>query len=148
MTSGKGTIWRRPESGTWSYRVDLPPVDGKRREARKHGFGTKREATAARDAVLKRRDMRVTENGKITTGEYLAGWIAEQRHERKPSTWFNYERYTRMDLIPALGTVALQELHHDHVRQFVADLVAAGRGPTTVRRIVAVLSSALSDAVE
>lgn len=30
--------------------------------------------------------------------------------------------------MPALGTVPLQQLHHDHVRLFVADLVAAGRG--------------------
>jgi integrase len=34
------------------------------------------------------------------------------------------------------------------VRLFVADLVAAGRGATTIRRIHAVLSSALADAVE
>ena len=52
MSKGRGTIWKRPETGRWSFRVDLPPVNGKRREVRKHGFATRREAAAALDEVI------------------------------------------------------------------------------------------------
>ncbi|MDQ3601714.1 MAG: N-terminal phage integrase SAM-like domain-containing protein [Actinomycetota bacterium] len=122
-------------------------MNGERDEVRHGGFATKREAPAALDAVIRRRDMRVTEDSKLTTGEYLTDWTAEQCHRLKPTTWFNYDRYVRLDIVPAVGSVPLQQ-HHDHIRHFVADLVAAGRGATTVRRIIAVLSSALADAVQ
>jgi len=119
-----------------------------RDERRGYGFATKREAQAALDKVLQRRDKRVTEDAKITVGQFLPAWFAEREHDLKPSTLLNYRRYIELDIVPALGTVALQALHHDHIRVFVADLTAAGRGPTTVRRIIATLSSALADAVE
>ena len=54
MSKGRGTVWKRPETGRWSLRVDLPPVNGKRREARKHGFATRRGAVAAMDEVIRR----------------------------------------------------------------------------------------------
>jgi site-specific recombinase XerC len=44
--------------------------------------------------------------------------------------------------------VPLQTLHYDHVRGFVDDLIASGRGATTIRRILSVLASALAAAVE
>ena len=148
MSKGRGTVWKRPENGRWSFRVDLPPVNGKRREVRKHGFTTRREAAAALDEVIRRRDGRVIENAKITVGQFLTGWITEQRLDLKPTTWFGYERYVRLDIVPALGDVPLQGLHYDHVRGFVDDLIAAGRGTTTIRRIFSVLASALAAAVE
>ena len=146
MSRGKGRVWKRGAS--WYFRVDRTPVNGERDEVRHGGFATKREAQEALDAVIRRRDMRVTEDSKLTTGEYLTDWTAEQRHRLKPTTWFNYDRYVRLDIVPAVGSVPLQQLHHDHIRHFVADLVAAGHGATTVRRIIAVLSSALADAVQ
>ena len=52
------------------------------------------------------------------------------------------------ELIPALGTLPLEQLSHDHVAAFIADLGEARRGAPTIRYIHAVLSSALSDAVK
>jgi integrase len=58
-----------------------------------------------------------------------------------------YSEYVHKTLIPAIGSVRVQGLRHDHVQKMVDDLTAAGRGATTVRRVVATLSSALSDGV-
>lgn len=49
---------------------------------------------------------------------------------------------------PVLGGIHLEHLRHDHVRRFIAQLEAEGRGAPTIRRIVGVLSSALADAVK
>lgn len=41
-----------PHHGTWQYVTSLPAVHGKRRQARKGGFATKREAQAALAALV------------------------------------------------------------------------------------------------
>jgi hypothetical protein len=51
------------------------------------------------------------------------------------------------DLVPALSAHRLEQLRHEHVAALIAELGAAGRGVPTIRRMIGVLSSALSDAV-
>jgi integrase len=51
------------------------------------------------------------------------------------------------DLIPALGTLRLDDLGHRQILALVRRQLAAGRGRTTVYRCMATLSSALGDAV-
>ncbi|WP_269321658.1 hypothetical protein [Saccharothrix sp. NRRL B-16314] len=41
----------------------------------------------------------------------------------------------------------LDALSHQHIALFIHDRLAAGRGPVTMRRCIATLSSALTDAV-
>jgi len=133
--------------GTWGFAVDLPSVDGTRKTMRRGGFKTKREATRAMTLVGERTHADVLNDDKQTVGQYLAEWLHGQRHSLAPKTIFQYELYVRNDLVPALGTIRLEALRHEHVVTLVADLERAGRGATTEKRIVAVLSSALNHAV-
>lgn len=133
--------------GTWGFAVDLPSVDGDRKTMRRGGFKTKREATRAMTLVGERTHADVLNDDKQTVGQYLAEWLHGQRHSLAPKTIFQYELYVRNDLVPALGTVRLEALRHEHVVALVADLERAGRGATTIERIVRVLSSALNHAV-
>lgn len=134
--------------GVWTFAVDVPTLENKRKTIRRGGFATRRAAQAELDKVCDRTRVGVVNNDRQTVADYLTGWLEEKRLKLKPKTWFDYERHVRLDLIPALGAHRLEQLHHDHVRTFVADLTAAGRGAVTVRRIVATLSSALTDAVK
>jgi integrase len=56
-------------------------------------------------------------------------------------------RYFGFAVIPALGAVRLEKLNQFHIARFIHDQLSAGRRPTTLRRCVATLSSALNDAV-
>ncbi len=58
----------------------------------------------------------------------------------KPTTMARYRDYVHNDLVPAFGTLKLDELGHRHIAAFVNSELAAGRGKTT-------LSSALGEAV-
>lgn len=59
-----------------------------------------------------------------------------------------YRRYIDAEIVPsALGSMKLTEIRRHHVSGFIDALTEAGKGPTTVRRIVAVLQSAFRDAV-
>ncbi|MFD4737599.1 tyrosine-type recombinase/integrase [Streptomyces virginiae] len=65
----------------------------------------------------------------------------------KPTTMARYRDYVRNDLVPAFGTLRLDQLAHRHLSAFVTSQLAADRGRTTLYRCQATLSSALGDAV-
>lgn len=134
--------------GRWAYAVDLPALAGRRKTMRRRGFPTKSTAQKALDDVVSRRGGGVRVDDRETVAAYLAEWLHATRHKLKPKTLLSYQCYVRNDLVPALGAYRLEHLTHRHVAQLIADMEAAGRGAPTIRRCVAVLSSALADAVE
>ena len=134
--------------GTWAFAVDLPSMSGKRKTMRRRGFSTKAAARRALDDVAQRQGSGVRVDDRETVAEYLREWVRGMRHKLKPKTLLSYECYIENDLVPALGAIRLEHLHHRHVAQLIGDLEQAGRGAPTIRRMVAVLSSALADAVE
>ena len=149
---------RKPSHGSWFYRADIgsDPATGKRREQRKGGFRTAKEAEAALAQVV----AAVTtgehrHDGGVTVGEWLTGWLARKVDDGKadvrggirPSTAVMYRAYVEGTLVPRLGRVRLGDLRHSHVERLIRDLRAEGRGAASIRRLHAVLRSALSDAV-
>ncbi|MFI6730371.1 tyrosine-type recombinase/integrase, partial [Streptomyces atratus] len=82
-----------------------------------------------------------------TVTSYLDAWLAAKALVLKPTTMARYRDYVRNDLVPAFGTLRLDQLAHRHISAFVTRQLAAGRGRTTLYRCLATLSSALGDAV-
>ncbi|MEV7400015.1 hypothetical protein AB0N93_06290 [Streptomyces sp. NPDC091267] len=52
----------------------------------------------------------------------------------KPTTMARYREYVRNDLVPAFGTLKLDQLAHRHISAFVTSRLTAGRGRTTPHR--------------
>ena len=136
--------------GTWFYRADIgpDPLTGKRREQRKGGFRTAKQAQAALAQVIAslatgehRHDER------LTVGEWLATWL-DRRVENglRASTTLQYRAYVNQILIPHLGRVRLGDLRPEHVERLISDLRKAGKGSVTIQRIHAVLRAALTGA--
>lgn len=136
--------------GTWFYRTDIgrDPLTGKRREQRKGGFRTAKEAQSALAQVIAavstgehRHDER------LTVGEWLTTWL-DRRVENglRPSTALQYRAYVNAVLIPHLGRVRLGDLQPEHVERMVSDLRKSGKGSVTIQRIHAVLRAALTGA--
>ncbi|MEU7510455.1 site-specific integrase [Streptomyces sp. NPDC042898] len=82
-----------------------------------------------------------------TVATYLDAWLGAKALVLKPTTMARYRDYVRNDLVPAFGTLKLDQLAHRHISAFVTEQLAAGRGRTTLYRCLATLSSALGDAV-
>ena len=134
--------------GTWSFALEQPVVNGRRSTLRRAGFPTKRAAAAELARYVDRARSGVTTNDRETVAEFLTAWLAERERSMKPTSYARYRDYVVKDLVPALGTVRLEALTHEHVARLIVDLETAGRGAVTVRRIHATLRSALSDAVK
>jgi integrase len=88
----------------------------------------------------------------MTFAAFLPQWLERAQRTRKglrPSTVENYARYIRQDIIPSqLGATRLEDIRKHHLNGFIDDLVAAGRGAVTVRRIAAVVQGALRAAAD
>ncbi|RDI23077.1 AP2-like DNA-binding integrase family protein [Lentzea flaviverrucosa] len=133
--------------GSWTYAVDLPTLDGKRRTRRRSSFTTKTDAQVALSKVLEYERTGIVIEDRQTVADYLLGWLRGKASTLKPTTMANYHAYVHKDLIPHIGLIRLEDLSHQHVVLYVRNQLEAGRGHTTLRRCLATLSSALGDAV-
>lgn len=144
------TLLRDPKHGSWGFAVSggNHPGTGRRVQVRKMGFATKKAAQQARAKVVDEiATGRFKPDRKITVGDYLAGWLLRrERDGMRASTLQMYRKYVRDDITPSIGSTKLAELRRFHVDQMVRSLIESGRGTTTIRRIHATLSSALTDA--
>ncbi|MGB3736973.1 MAG: tyrosine-type recombinase/integrase [Ilumatobacter sp.] len=144
----------RKHDGGWGYRIDLgpDPATGKRRQASRQGFATKREAeTALRDVTSSMRDGVVPTRSVRTLGDFLDEWLELQRDRLRPTTWHSYgHAVTRIKA--GLGRSKLQALAPLQLEHFYAELLASGGrtgkplSPKTVRNTHTVLRKALADA--
>jgi integrase len=88
---------------------------------------------------------------RMTVGEYLEAWLTG-KHALKPKTMSLYRDFTTNYLVPQLGQIRLLELRAHHLDRMYANIILGRRGrplsPSTIRRIHAVLRSALNSAVK
>jgi len=124
--------------------------NGRRLQTSKAGFPTKAAAQTALQQVVSSfmTDVNVT---SLTVGEYLETWLTG-KHALKPKTMSLYRDFTTNYLVPNLGHIRLLELRAHHLDRMYANIALGRRGrplsPSTIRRIHAVLRSALNSAVK
>lgn len=108
---------RDPKTGTWYFVVDLGPgSEGKRRQARRRGFRTKKAAQEALDKLrVNAREGAYVAPKRQTLGSFLRDdWLPAVRAKLEESTWASYERNIRLHVIPSVGGVQLQALDPAH----------------------------------
>ncbi|MFD4867015.1 tyrosine recombinase XerC [Streptomyces sp. NPDC058412] len=135
------------DHGTWTFAVDVPAPDHRRTTVRRGGFGSHDAAEGALRRFLEGEAGGFNADPNQSVADYLHSWLAAKALVLKPTTMARYRDYVHNDLVPAFGTLKLDELGHRHIAAFVTSELAAGRGQTTLYRCLATLSSALGDAV-
>jgi integrase len=124
--------------------------NGRRLQTTKAGFLTKGAAQSALQERVRVLMTDVTAH-TLTVGEYLDAWLAG-KHALKPATLAQYRDFTKAYLRPHLGQIRLLELRAHHLDRLYAGITLGRRGrplsPATIRRVHAVLRSALGSAVK
>jgi hypothetical protein len=120
-----------PRHGTWAFAVDRPTANSKRKTMRRSGFSTKAEASQALSKLLDCERAGVRLDDTETVAQYLTSWLDTKSRKLRPNTVLRYRDYINQDLIPAIGAVRLERLTHQHVRQFIDNQLATGRGRVT-----------------
>jgi integrase len=140
--------------------VDRPSPDGRRRQVRRRGFATKRQAQDALALLLAdgQRGLFVPPD-RVTLGVFLLEeWLPARRSSLRPSTGAAYEPAIRNYVVPRLGAVRLQAVDGSSLNRFYDQLLTEGRtetrrglgsglAPKTVRNVHGVLTKAFRDGV-
>lgn len=142
-------------NGLWSFVVDAAPIGAPRRQVRRRGFRTRREAQQALDLLKSNvRRGEFVERSLGTVREYFEAWLPAIRGTIESSTWESYERNVHNHLLPTLGDIRLQALTPDHLSDLYATLAETGRldgrgglSARTVQYCHTILHRALGDAV-
>src|SRR2546429_2276588 len=150
LGAGCPTLGQRGH-GSWYFDCAVAGLHGRRERIRRGGYPTRREAIAARDALIRPGlDIRSTQGW--TVARWLRYWLTS-RTSIRPSTLRSYQHHLDAHLIPHLGRLQLSELTGRHVAAMFRALAAAdtgpGRPPTpgTLHRIRATLRAALNAAI-
>jgi hypothetical protein len=119
--------------GSWYFDCTVAGLQGRRERLRRGGYPTRREAVAARDAMIcPGLDGRTTQ--LWTVARWLRYWLTS-RTSIRPSTLRSYQHHVDAHLIPHLGRLQLDELTGRHVAAMFHALAAADTiaGRSTVR---------------
>lgn len=144
---------------SWGYVVDVGTTwrAGERVQRKRSGFAKKQDAERALREVLVSLDQHTyVEPTNQTLREYLMGeWLpATAPPHVKFETWNDRRMCFEQYVVPRIGDVELQRLNATHLNRLYAELLQDGRvrgggglSPTSVRRVHAMLRTALNDAL-
>ncbi len=148
----RGRVYQ--QSGVWAFVVDIDrdPVGGRRRQQRRSGFRTKREAQRALTEVLGE----VQSGGHVASGaqtlsEWIAEWLPVMAMKVRPTTIRDYEN-SLAHVTQHLGGVKLRDLRSIAIERTYAALLVEGRryggglSPKSVRNAHTALRRCLADA--
>lgn len=146
-----GQIIKRSER-TWIVRVFLgrDPRTGKRRYCNKTIHGTRKDAQAYLNGVLRDQDLgRFLEPTKLRLQEFLDRWLEEVAKPRlRESTFNGYADVVRLYVQPAIGNQQLNELTPLKLQAYYAKLRDQQVGVATLKKLHVVLTSSLDQALQ
>lgn len=109
--SRRGSI-SKSKNGTWYFIVDIPAAGDRRRQVRRRGFPTRREAQAALNELLASLQTGTfVKRDRVTLADYLADWMADlPASGRATATVSSYRHNLRLHVIPYVGGLRLQDV--------------------------------------
>jgi integrase len=114
-------------------------------------FKTKAEAKGFEATTLTdlKKGRHVADSASITVEEAGKLWIAAgEENGLTTSTLTQYGEHLDLHLIPLVGAVKLSKLNVPAIRAFEGDLLAAGRSPALVKKVLTSLGGIFADAQE
>jgi hypothetical protein len=124
----RGSI--KKDGASWCVAFDLgkDPITGKRKQKRKRGFKTKKEAEKYISEQLNALDKGTYfEPSDITFSEYLDYWL---ENYAKPNTavrtFEGYSYIINQHLKPTLGNVKLSKLQPSHLQEYYSQKLSNG----------------------
>lgn len=146
---GEGSISKRPD-GTWWARITVGKTpDGKQKRKAFYGKTRKEVQEKLTTALNDINNNTYIEPSKMTVGQWTQKWLKDyKRNSIKPTTYSSYECIVLKHIVPGLGIYKLKSLRNDMVQHFVNELTDNGMRTSYIIQTVAVLKSALEQAVD
>ena len=136
---------RKTGAGTWQARYRAPDGRERARNFRRKVDAESFLATIEADKL--RGEWTDPRRARVTFAEWNVQ-VQQRRVNLAASTRENDGSVIRSLILPTFGAASLSAIEPGHIRTWVADLVAAGYSPSTIRRAYTLLQLALDMAVD
>jgi integrase len=147
----RGSVKKDKKTGKYFYVVDIgkDPLTGKRKQKKKRGFSSKKEAEVALSQLtIDVRHNNYIETDKITLGEFIQEWLIEMKLSVAPSTYQNYISFFKCHINPRIGHYRLQKIVSLTIQKFIYDLVEETvLSPNTVKKVMDLLRVVFKKAI-
>lgn len=141
----------RKRGTKWEYRFDGAKIDGKRQQITKGGFKTKKEAELAGTKALAEYNNvgRIFTESELSVNDYMKMWLEQYcKTNVKQTTYDNYEKKTRLYIIPKLGKYKLKSITPLVIQDFINELFNEGYSRNTLSVIKGILTSSFNYAIK
>lgn len=141
--------YKNESTGKWEFVFDYY-AQGKRKQVRRRGFKTKRDATDELIRLQKEvQDDEYINANKKTVGEFVQYWLNNVRKlECEATSFYNNELYFKNHIKPRIGNIKIQELSPMRCQEFVNDMHNQGYARNTIDRVCTMLKLAFDKAIE
>ncbi|HDR7502348.1 TPA: site-specific integrase [Bacillus toyonensis] len=147
----KGSVKKDKKTGKYFYIVDIgiDPLTGKRKQKKKRGFTSKKEAENALTKLLSEvHTGTYVEPSKLLYDEYLESWFNTKKHSVGIQTAKVLKGYLNSRIIPSLGNIKLAKLTSLHMQNYVNSLRDEGLKRGTIEKIIKVIRNSLEHAID
>jgi integrase len=142
----ESSIYKRAD-GRWVVQISLPG-DSRIKRRRKTLYGRTRDEVRRKqvDAQKTLQDGGRIAPERLTFATYMQSWLEHKRHEVRWQTWRRYEQLFRTHIEPAIGSVKINSLRPNQLRELYSSKLAEGLAVETVRHLHKVIRAALNQA--
>ncbi|KLV30675.1 site-specific integrase [Priestia megaterium] len=146
----QGSIKKDKTTGKYYFIVDIgrDELTGKRRQKKKRGFTTKKEAEKALAVVLNELNLGTfIEPQLIDLDSFIKEWFVERQTQLAKSTLKNHQCLYRNHLKPKLGHYKLQDLNPIVLQKFTNSLVAdSSLSHNSIRKLLFLINQLMKKA--
>ena len=145
----KGYFRKRKDKWSFTMDVGINPQTGRRIQKTLSGFPTKKEAQVACAQMIHEIEMdEYKEPTKLTVKAFFSQWLEAKKTSVSDVTYKNYDQFSRIHILPALGNLPLMKLTPMHINKLYSQLIEKKKlAPRTVKDIHVTIHNALKYAV-
>lgn len=150
MFTISGSISKDKNTGKWFFILELgKDVNGKRKQKKRRGFKTKKEAQAAFIELQNEvNNGTYIEPSKLLVKDFLYEWFKLKKTTISHQTCQVYDRILEIHIIPSLGTMKLIDLKTIHIQSYINTLHEKGYAPETIKKFFNIIRNALAHALD
>lgn len=140
----------KKENNSWYYVFDYPDsVSGKRKQKKKRGFKTKKDAQAALTKALNQlNEGTYVEPSKMTLNEFLDIWDDNKKRTVKVSTQLKYYYLLKNHIRPFVGNIPIANIKPLHISKLYSTLHENSRNTATLQSVHKILVNIFNEAMK
>lgn len=140
----------KKEGSSWYYVFYLEKDEnGKRRQKKKRGFTTKKDAEKAlTEAINEVNKGTYLEPSKVLYKEYLDQWLMTKKNNISAQSLKVYKSCLSKRIVPFLGNITLSKLTAIKIQLFISSLYDEGLSYPTVKKHFEIIRNSLEHAVD